>query len=226
MTSVDRISDLQGLWPYDASMPFSEWVMSVSGRYYSSSLPLEAASRLLGCTVAELQGVLRLSYLDPELLERLDDKPPPATTWFLFAEAQSEAELAAGLAALSEVDTGESAFNAVLAAMAQLGSPSAHGQVLALPSGCFWHLAHKAKVYDVLTKQARSFLAQVAKQKGQAERAGKPLALTRKQLDWLVSILWELTEKNVVRANSPDGDQAQCDAVLAALGKEDGHGSP
>jgi len=226
MTSVDRISEFYGLWPRDPSVPLSEWVMSVAGKYYSSPLSLETASRILGCTVAELQGILHLSYLDPERLERLNDNPPPSTTWFLFAEAQSEDEFAAGLAALEKIKPSESAFHAVLTAMAERAAPSVHERILALDSGCFWHLARKAKAYDVLTKKARGFLAQVARLKGQAEREGRLLEPSRKQLDWLVALLWELVDGGVIRADSPDNDQAYCDAVLAALGREGRHDTP
>jgi len=219
MTFPDRISELYGVWPRDPSVPFSEWVMSVAEKYFNSYLSLEAAARIVGCTVAELQGLLRLSYLEPERLERLNDNPPPPTTWFLFTGAQSEEEFAAGLEALGKVKAGESAFQAVLAAMTERAAPNVYERVLALDSSCFWHLARKAKTYDVLTTKARGFLAQVARLKGRAEREGKPLELTRRQLDWLVALLWELVDRGVVRVESPDDDQAECDAVLAALGR-------
>jgi hypothetical protein len=226
MTSADRISGLVGVWPPDLASSFSEWVMRVAGIYYASSLPLEAAARVVGCTVAELQGLLRLSALEPERLARLDSTPPPSTTWFLFAGAQSEDEFAAGLTALERTETSVSAFGTVLAAMVERAAPNVYERVLALGSDRFWHLAHKAKEYDALGEKARGFLAQVARLSGSAQKAGRPLLLSPKQRRWLLALLWELADNGVITANSPDDDQAHCDAVLAALGREGRNGNP
>ena len=220
MTRIDPISELAGIWPYDGTTRFSDWVMRVAGNSYSSSLPLEAVARIMGCTIAELQGLLRLSFLEPERLERLDEVTSKATTWFLFADVQSDEEFHAGLDALKHLKDGESAFSAVLAAMNELAAPNVFERIRSLSSGCFWHLAHKAKEYDVLSKKGRAFLAQVAKLKTLADRNRKELALSEKQLDWLLALLWELVQKGVVSRNSVDSDQEYCDAVLEALGRE------
>ncbi len=218
----ESLLEFSTLWPYNGCAQFSKWVGLVAEVYYRSGLSIEAAAHIMGCTVAELQGLVRLSYLEPERLQRLDRSPPPPTTWFLLAEAATEEEFEAALQALDNLKPGQSSFQAVWTALKENAAPDIQERVASLSSACFWHLAHKAKVYNVLTPKARRFLADIAKKKQKADRESQPLTLSRKQLAWLINVLYELVVEGIVSENSPDGDQEQCDAVLVALGKKRG----
>jgi len=52
---------------------------------------------------------------------------------------------------------------------------------------------------------------------GMQKKNGRPL--TPLQVAYAHSLLEQLADTKVVRRESPDGDQAACDAVLDALGR-------
>jgi len=175
-------------------------------------MTLEGTARLTGATPAEVLALLELATLEDDDLDLISKANPPATTWFLFAGANPET-IQAGVAALEEPrEKYESKLEMVYHAMRTASGPSLEERIITISGPTLGHLAHKAKQYKVLTPKARKFLVDLANRKRTGAR------ITEKQLAWLKSLLFELVEKRVVRRDSVDNDQVECDEVLDALG--------
>jgi hypothetical protein len=188
-------------------------VMEISKAYTNSQLQFDAAVRILACSAAELQATLYLAGLDEDALSDLSRLEPSITTWYLFASADENA-FKAGIDAIKKRKPGESSFMAVFEAMRAASGPTILGRLGALPGKVIWHMAHKAKQYDVLSKGARKFLGDIAKLR---EKNGR---LTPKQLEYLKGVAEELVNKNVISPNSKDNDQDICDEILKSLGRK------
>lgn len=187
-------------------------VASISSAYFDSRLRFDAAVRIIGCSAAELQATLYLAGLDDEALDQLSALAPAITTWYLFASA-NEKTFSAGIEALKTRQRGQSSFMTVFNAMCSASGPNVYQRLGALSSKTLWHLATKAKQYNVLSKAVRAFLGSIARQR----QAGK--TLTQSQLDYLKAVVEELVKNNVISSQSMDSDQKACDEVLDALGR-------
>ncbi len=207
----EPLEALAAAWSAE-DLTLGQLARAISRYYTQSRLTLEGAARYLDAPPAELEALLGLAALDDEDLSRLSAANPPKTTWLFFADAETE-EIEAGLLALNrDCPSDEIAAQRVYQAMREVGAPTLEDRVAAISGATLGHLATKAKQYGVLTPKARQFLVSVASRK----KLGSPL--TEKQLEWLKAILQELVDKEVICRESPDGDQAECDEVLAALG--------
>jgi hypothetical protein len=207
---MDPFEGLQAAWAA-MDLPLGERSRLVSRLTMKSRLSLEGAARICDASPAEVQALLNLATLDDEDLEMVSRADPPATTWFLFAAADSD-WIRAGVEALKTVPNEEPVLRIVYEAMRLQSGPDLDERIAAISGETLGHLSHKAKEYGKLSPKARSFLVDLAKKK----RVG--VTLTEKQLNWLKSILFELVESGVVCSESPDSDQEVCDEVLAALG--------
>ncbi len=193
-------------------LTLAERARVVSSLHMRSRMTLEGTARMTGATPAQIQALMELATLDDEDLELVSEANPPATTWFLFAGADSDA-IRAGLKVLETPDGGhESPLVGVYDAMRSLAGPSQDERIAVISGTTLGHLAHKAKEYNVLSPKARAFLVNLAKRK----KTGAPI--TEKQLIWLKSLLLELVERGVVCRESADGDQDACDEVMDAMG--------
>lgn len=208
----DPIEGLELAWS-SPSLDLAERARVISSLHMRSRMSLEGTARMTGATPAEIQALLELATLEDEDLELVSGAHPPATTWFLFAGADSEA-IRAGLDALAsdEQGTPESALVGVYKAMRAAAGPTTDERIAAVSGSTLGHLAYKAAEYDVLSARERTFLASIAKRKNTGT------SLTEKQLKWLKDILLKLVQAGVVSRNSVDGDQDACDEVLDAMG--------
>lgn len=206
---LDPVEGLQAAWA-DTDLPLGERARLVSRLAMKSRLSLEGAARICEASPAKVQALLDLATLEDDDLELVSRADPPVTTWFLFAGADSD-WIRAGLEALEGVPSEEPVLRVVYEAMREQSGPDLDERVAAISGETLKHLSHKAKEYGKLNDKARGFLFSVAKRK----HTGAPL--TEKQLRWLKDILFELVECGVVRRESSDGDQEQCDEVLDAL---------
>jgi hypothetical protein len=206
-----HIGELVQTWISKDQLMFADWVRSVSRAFYLNRLTLEGAAILLDTSPAELQAVLQLATMEEDDLNRLSELPPPKTTWFSFASADSDG-VVAGIAALREMDRAASPFRVVNAAVREVSGPGQSERVGSLSGNTFMHMAHKAKQYDSLSPKARQFLGSI----GRRKKSGTPL--TPKQIAYAINVLTDLVDAKVVTRSSPDGDQEHCDAVLDALG--------
>lgn len=195
----------------DETLVLGQRARALSRYFTQSRLTLEGAARFLDAPPAELEALMDLAMLGDEDLVRLSKANPPKTTWLFFAEADQE-EVAAGIRALDSSDSDEVAAQRVYDAMRQVGGPTLDDRIAGISGATLGHMAKKAKDYDVLSKSGRGILVSCAKRK----QVGR--APSEKQLEALKGILTELVEREVIRADSPDGDQEQCDEVLIALG--------
>ena len=208
----EPLEALSAAW-IDPDLSLGQRARAVSRYYTESHLTLEGAARVLEASPALLEALLGLATLDDDDLVLLSDANPPKTTWLLFANADSGG-IRAGLRSLELSGSDEeSAAARVYDAIREVAAPSIEDRIAGISSKTLGHLSHKAKEYAVLSPKARMFLVDIAKKKTLGT------VLTEKQLAWLTSILSELVERDVVCRDSPDNDQAECDEVLAALGR-------
>jgi len=208
--SMDPVEGLQAVWS-TPDLPLGTKARLISRFTMKSRLSLEGAARICDAAPAEIQALLDLATLDDDDLDLVSQANPPATTWFLFAGADSD-WIRAGVEALRAVPAQEPVLRAVYEAMREQSGPDLDERIAALSGETLGHLAHKAKEYGKLSPKARKFLVDLAKRKG----VGR--SITERQLNWLRAILFELVECGVVCRESPDDDQDSCNEVLDALG--------
>jgi len=192
--------------------PFDYWVRRVSKSFFASRLRLEAAARWLKTSPAELAAVLQLATMEDGALAMLDSDVPPKTTWFAFADADSRG-VQAGLEALRRKPPGTSSYQAVDEAVRGTTGPRASDRVAKLSGNIIFHMGKKAEQYRSLRDKDWKAL----KSMGMQKKNGR--SLTPLQVAYAHSLLEQLADAKVVRRDSPDGDQAACDAVLDALGR-------
>ncbi len=207
-------SGIRGLvdaWRTDRD-PFDQWVRHVSRSFFASRLRLEAAARWLRTTPAELAAVLQLATMDDAALALLDPEIPPKTTWFAFADADVRG-VRAGLEALRASSSATSLYRLVDEAVRATSGPRAADRVAKLSGNIIFHMGKKAEQYRALRDKDWKAL----KSMGMQKKNGRPL--TPLQVAYAHSLLEQLAAATVVRRESPDGDQAACDAVLDALGR-------
>lgn len=223
--SIDGSSELQEIeGEADSSMlelvdvwdssrePFDEWVKDVSRAFYDSKFGIEAAAKLLDTSAGELAAVLSLATIDDEGLEMLAKDVPPKTTWFTLADASPE-EMEAGLEALNSRSDNDSPHAAVKHAIREIRGPKPDEKVAELPGDVFFHMASKAKQYDILSGRARGFLFEMGK-----VRSGD-YDMSPKQAAWACDLFEEMADKGAITRDSPDDDQEKCDKVLDALNR-------
>jgi nitrogen fixation-related uncharacterized protein len=192
--------------------PFDEWVEVVSRAFYESEFGIEAAAQLLDTSPGELAAVLSLATMEDECLELLNEEIPPKTTWFALAEASKE-EVEIAMEALQDMSSDESPHSVVKRAIREHRGPTPEERVAELPGEVFFHMATKAKQYDLLYGKARSFLFDIGKYRS----AGSELS--PKQADWAHDLLKQMADQGAISRDSPDDDQEECDMVLDALGR-------
>jgi len=207
----DATEGLMKAWA-SPQLSLAEKARTVSTLHMRSRMSLEGSARMTGATPAQIQALLELATLEDDDLDLVSAADPPATTWFLFAAADSES-IKAGLEALRiQEPTTEHALVAIYNAMRSVSGPSQDERIAAISGPTLGYLAKKAKQYDVLSTKSRSFMVSLS------QRKAKGLELTARQLPWLKNNLLELVQARVVTRHSPDGDQEACDEVLDALG--------
>lgn len=206
-----KTEGLQAAWSLRGSITFEQWVIDVAQAYYDARIGLEAASRMLGESVAEVQAVLRLATLPDDTLALLSGLEPPNTTWFLLSTCNRD-ELQAALAALAGMAPEASPFFTVREAIEAARGPDVIERVRELSADVLWRMASKAKNYNVLSPHERGVLGKW----GMTRKKGK---LTPAQAAWLKQMLEKLVDAKAVKRDTQDDDQEACDAVLDALGE-------
>lgn len=208
----DPVAGLELAWS-TPELTLAERAQLVSTLHMRSRLTLEGTARMAGATTAEVQALLELATLDDDDLELVSRANPPATTYFLFAGADSDA-IRAGIAALGGRPNAEGtpSLVSVYDAMRTANGPSIDERVAAISGVTLSHLWKKANEYDILAKSARGLLVSLSKRK----KTGTPP--TERQLEFLKDVLLQLVQAGVVCRDSADDDQVMCDEVLDALG--------
>lgn len=194
----------------DTSLSLGERARVVSRLQTRSRLTVGGAAHACGTSPAELQALLDLATLDDADLARVSAANPPTTTWILFAGADSAA-IQAGLDRLHTTQPGEPILASVYEAMRSELGPDLDERIAAISGKTLSHLTSKAIQYGKLTSWQQKFLKSISTQRKTGKR------LTEKQLTQLRKALVELVELHVVRHDSPDDDQTECDEVLNAL---------
>ena len=105
-----------------------------------------------------------LATLDDDDLDLVSQANPPATTWFLFAGADSE-WIRAGVEALKAVPAEEPVLRTVYEAMREQSGPDLDERIAAISGETLGHLSHKAKEYGKLSPKARRSSSILAKRK-------------------------------------------------------------
>ena len=206
---LHSVEALEKAWS-DKSLSLGERARVVSRLQMRSRLTIGGAARACGTSPAELQALLDLATLDDVELARVSAANPPITTWILFAGADSAA-IRAGLDRLNAAKPGEPVLSLVYEAMQSELGPDLDARIASISGSTLSHLARKANEYGKLTTWQLKFLKSITVQRKTGKR------LTEKQLAQLRKALVELVELRIIRRDSPDGDQSECDEVLNAL---------
>lgn len=203
----EPLASLKMVWDARESMSFSDWVRRFSDALETSGLTPEHAAAAMGCSTAEVEAATQLALLGESELMLLAKSPPPSTTWFLLAGMSAE-KVSQALAALEKRPPGTAPSLVVRGITGHAAEDARLVRVAVLPADAFYHLAKKAKQYDVLYDKARKALYDFGKRR----RSNK--ALTDKQALWAESMIREMIEKGAIRPDSPDGDGEYCNELL------------
>jgi len=207
--NLDTVEALSTAW-MTTDLTLAERARLVSRLQMRSRLTVSGAARVCNTSPAEMQALLELATLEDDDLLAVSKVNPPATTWILFAGADSDT-IRAGVKSLVSAPPGEPVLASVYEAMRSELGPDLDERIAAISGATLKHLAKKATEYGKLTPWQQKFLGSVATQR----RTGK--RLTEKQIVQLRKALVELVELGVVKHDSPDKDQGECDEVLRAL---------
>jgi hypothetical protein len=206
---LSALEALRAAWG-DAGLSLAERARVVSRLSMDSGLNVSQAAGVCGASPAEMMALQRLAMLDDDDLLSVSRAAPPATTWILFAEADSGA-IRAGVRSLVSAAPGTPVLNVVYEAMqAELG-PRIDERIAAIRGTTLEHLVKKATEYGKLSDWQRKFLKSIAKHRRVGQR------LSEKQIAKLREVLVELVELGVIVRDSADNDQEQCFEVLQAL---------
>lgn len=170
------------------------------------------ASEAIGCTVAELEAVIRLSLLDDETLALVSNANSPMTTWLLLSEMSNE-DVPKVLEAAAAIDDAQTDYQRMERAVRVVtGSPS-FSAVQNLDPALFDFSLRKSEAYSVWAagsqhyKELRKFATR--------RRSGKPL--TPRQTAYASGLLRELVDREVIQVPSPDGDDDMSAAIIVAV---------
>lgn len=216
MDKVNALQTIQSYWDNkDAS--FAEKVVNISESFYSAGLDLSTTAAFIKATPSELDALLSLGELDDEAIELLSNLDPPKTTWAILSNA-SEKELNEAIKVLSEKkdnnwDTDHAISEYIFNRMRAVSEPTVESKISMIPGGVLMHFKSKGEDFKAINKWTRDFLNSIYFQK----KKGKELS--EKQINALINILNELADRGVIKRNSIDGDQNECDLVLDALGR-------
>lgn len=212
MNKIEALENIKTIWN-DKNMNLEEKIQGISTNFYSAGLDLSSTASFIKATPSELDALLSLSELDDDLLDRISSINPPKTTWIMLANANHN-EIEEALNAMESNLNDKILYSElVYKSMIDVAEPTPEQKVNTLTAKEIKHIREKAEQYNALSASEIKFL------KSLASRKGKGLSFTKKQINWLVSILNALIDKNVLSKNSIDGDQDICDKVFECLGK-------
>lgn len=203
----DENSNLAAVWGQKKNQPFYRWVRLVSDAFEASGLKLETASRRLGVSPAELEGVLQLAVLSDEKISVIGDEPPPRTVWFALAGMDANG-IKRALEALKTRNPSQSPSSVLNAIDGSNERDSRLEKVANLAPKVFKALATKAKKYSLLSDKERKALFSF----GTWRARGEPLS--ERQAAWAHSLILNLIAGGGIKRDSPDGDADLCDELL------------
>lgn len=184
------------------------WIQKVARALEEVDLDLIEASEVIGCTVAELSAAQRLALLDDDTLALVAKENLPMTTWLLASEISAD-DLRQILSEGDGAYTGRG-HRDFEAAVRRLHGTSPLSAVQNLDPALFQFAARKATAYAIWPPKHKNYGALVGFAK--RRRSGKPL--TAKQTTYAKDLLSQLVDAEVIKVPSPDGDDAQCEAIL------------
>ena len=216
MDKLDALQVINTIWN-DNDASFADKVIEISSAFYSSGLELATTAAFIKATPTELDSLLSLGGLEDEMIYSLSKLDPPKTTWTILANASNKEldeavkALEEKQAKLEELDYPVSEY--IYQRIKKIADPTPEEKVAAIPGYVIKHMLKKGEDFKAVNDWTRKFLNSISYQK----KSGK--TLTEKQLSYLIKVLNEFADKGVIKRNSIDGDQAQCDMVLDALGR-------
>lgn len=212
MDKVEALENIKRIWN-DKNIKLGYKIENISNYFYSSGLDLVATATFIKSTPSELDALLSMAGLEEDLIDRISRINPPKTTWTMLANANYE-EIDEALKAMEGVVNKNVYYSElVYKSMIDISGPSPEQKINLLTASEIKHIRVKGEQYQKLTDKEIKFL------KSLASRKGKGLALTVNQISWLISILNNLVDADVISKNSRDDDQEICNKVLDCLGK-------
>lgn len=218
MDKVDALEKIKELWD-DSDISLGEKIIEISNAFYTVGLDLPTTAAYIKATPVELDSLLALGGLDDEMIKLISKVDPPRTTWQLLANA-SDDEIIQSLNALDEnkkdIGTNEGSPTVsefVYQKMREAAGPTPEQLLAKLTSSEIARIRKKGEAFNALSEWDVKFLKSVAVQASKRE-------LSEKQLTTVRRIMTSLADKGAIVRNSIDGDQALCDKILDALGRE------
>ena len=211
MDKLEALEIIKKTWENN-DLSLEEKIVKISDSYYSVGLDIATTATFIKATPAELYAFLSLSNLDDDIITMISEANPPKTTWQLLASG-SDDEIKKALSALSSSSSlkNESFSEFIYQQMVEVAGETPEQQISQLTGGELFYLANKAKNFSSVNQNLLKYLNSFAGQKTRGK------VLSEKQISFLMDILNNLADNNVIQRNSIDGDEDLCDKVLDAL---------
>ena len=218
MNKVEALEQIKETWN-DRNIKLGDKINNISDLFYSEGLDLAGTAAFIKATPSELDALLSLGVLSPEILDMISEVNPPKTTWTMLGNA-SDDEIIEALQSLkkdkgifnkdsSHITYSEYVYNKMI----EVSGPPIEERVLEIQPNELKHFLEKNEDFNVLNDWSVRFLKSIIAN----ERKGKALSIKQKKK--LVETLNQLADKNVISRNSVDGDSDLCNKVLDILGK-------
>lgn len=190
-------SDLLSIWQKRDEISFDQWIKKVAE--LASVFTLERAARNVGTNPAEIEAVMRLSFLEDEDLKLLSENPPPLTTWFLLARMTSD-EIKEAIEAIKNCPPGQPP-SSVIRLKKEFDAPAQRLDAIRnLPGDIYKTLSARAKAFGVLNDTSRRALYSFG------TRRAKGQELSDKQAIWADSMIKEMVSNGVLKVGADDPD--------------------
>lgn len=210
MEKLEALEIIKEAWGNN-DLSLEEKIIKISDSYYSVGLDIATTATFIKATPAEFYAFLSLSNLDDDIIKMISEANPPKTTWQLLASG-SDDEIKKALSALSSSNLKNESFSEfIYQQMIEVAGETPEQQISQLTGGELFYLANKAKSFSSVNQNMLKYLNSFAGQKTRGK------VLSEKQISFLMDILNNLADNNVIQRNSIDGDEDLCDKVLDAL---------
>ena len=210
MDKLEALEIIKGAWGNN-DLSLEEKIVKISDSYYSVGLDIATTATFIKATPAEFYAFLSLSNLDDDIIKLISEANPPKTTWQLLASG-SDDEIKKALSALSSSNLKNESFSEfIYQQMIEVAGETPEQKISQLTGADLFYLANKAKSFSSVNQNMLKYLNSFAGQKTRGK------VLSEKQISFLIDILNNLADNNVIQRNSIDGDEDLCDKVLDAL---------
>ena len=211
MDKIEALELIKETWDNN-SLSLGDKISTISNAFYTVGLDMATTAAYIKATPAEFYAFLSLSELDEDIINLISKVNPPKTTWLLLASGNDD-EIRKALTALSTPSRTktETISEFIYQQMIEVSGPTTEQLVSQLSGDDLFYLAKKAKDFSSVDVNFVKFLNSVAGQKK------KVRVMTEKQINYLIVILNNLADNNVIKRDSIDGDIELCKKVLDAI---------